>query len=116
MKTMRSLFLGVILSLGLHSIALSQLKNVDFLKGGVNDAELLFQEYLRPYANIFGANLNAGWYNTGKPHKALGKLTPKEFKNTIDNEDNSASNLPLSTVNQINYKRDKSSIKKVNVI
>ncbi len=37
-------------------------------------------------------------YNTGKPHKALGKLTPSEFKNTIDNEDNSFSYLPLSTV------------------
>jgi transposase InsO family protein len=55
-------------------------------------------------------------YNTGKPHKALGKLTPKEFKDTIDNEDNSASNLPLSTVNHFNNKRRKLSIKKVNVI
>jgi hypothetical protein len=55
-------------------------------------------------------------YNTGKPHKALGKLTPKSFKDTIDNEDNSPSNLPLSTVNHINYKRIKSSNKKVNVI
>ena len=40
-------------------------------------------------------------YNTEKPHKALGKLTPKAFKDTIDNEDNSASYLPLSTVNHI---------------
>jgi transposase InsO family protein len=55
-------------------------------------------------------------YNTGKPHKALGKLTPKSFKDTIDNEDNSPSNLPLSTVNHINYKRIKLSNKKVNVI
>jgi putative transposase len=55
-------------------------------------------------------------YNTGKPHKALGKLTPKEFKDTIDNEDNSASYLPLSTVNHIHYKRSNLNIKKVNVI
>ena len=58
-------------------------------------------------------------YNTGKPHKALGKLTPKSFKDTIDNEDNSASNLPLSTVNHhqnYNYNRSKLSNKKVNVI
>ena len=55
-------------------------------------------------------------YNTGKPHKALGKLTPKSFKDTIDNEDNSASNLPLSTVNHQHKKRDRLSIKKVNVI
>ena len=55
-------------------------------------------------------------YNTGKPHKALGKLTPIEFRNTIDNEDNSASYLPLSTVNHIHNKRVRLSIKKVNVI
>jgi transposase InsO family protein len=55
-------------------------------------------------------------YNTGKPHTALGKLTPSMFRNTIDNENNSSSNLPLSTVNHINYKRSKLSNKKVNVI
>jgi transposase InsO family protein len=55
-------------------------------------------------------------YNTGKPHKALGKLTPKSFKDTIYNEDNSSSNLPLSTVNYNNNKRSKLSNKKVNVI
>ena len=58
-------------------------------------------------------------YNTGKPHKALGKLTPKSFKDTIDNEDNSASNLPLSTVNHHqnnSFNRSKISNKKVNVI
>ena len=55
-------------------------------------------------------------YNTGKPHKALGKLTPNNFRNTIDNEDNSSSYLPLSTVNHIHNKRGKLSIKKVNVI
>jgi putative transposase len=55
-------------------------------------------------------------YNTGKPHKALGKLTPRMFRSTIDNENNSSSNLPLSTVNHINYKRSKPSNKKVNVI
>jgi putative transposase len=55
-------------------------------------------------------------YNTGKPHKALGKLTPSKFRSTIDNEDNSSSNHPLSTVNHINYKNRKSSIKKVNVM
>jgi len=55
-------------------------------------------------------------YNTGKPHKALGKLTPSMFRSTIDNENNSPSYLPLSTVNHINNKRVKLSNKKVNVI
>ena len=55
-------------------------------------------------------------YNTGKPHRALGKLTPSEFKKTIDNQDNSSGYLPLSTVNHINYKKRKINQKKVNVI
>jgi transposase InsO family protein len=55
-------------------------------------------------------------YNTGKPHKALGKLTPTNFRTTINNENNSPSYLPLLTVNHINYKRVKLSNKKVNVI
>jgi putative transposase len=55
-------------------------------------------------------------YNTGKPHKALGKLTPKSYRESIDNEDNSASNLPLSTDYYHNKKRSKLSNKKVNVI
>jgi len=55
-------------------------------------------------------------YNTGKPHKALGKLTPSNFRTTIDNVNNSSSYPPLSTVNHIDYKVGKSNIKKVNVI
>jgi transposase InsO family protein len=55
-------------------------------------------------------------YNTGKPHKALGKLTPRDFRTTVDNENNSASYFPLSTVNHNNNKRSKLSNKKVNVI
>ena len=55
-----------------YSNTYSQIKEIDFLKGGVEDAQILFKEYLTPYANIFGANLNGGWYNTAKPHKLLG--------------------------------------------
>lgn len=54
-------------------------------------------------------------YNTDKPHSALGKLTPVEFRNTVDNEDNLPGYLPLSTV-KYHYNRNKLSIKKVNVI
>ncbi len=50
----------------------AQLKEVDFIKGGIGDAQILFEEYLTPYANAFGADLNAGWYNTAKPHKLGG--------------------------------------------
>jgi putative transposase len=55
-------------------------------------------------------------YNTEKPHKALRKLTPSNFRITIDNENNSSSYLPLSTVNYINYSTNKITLKKVNVI
>lgn len=55
-------------------------------------------------------------YNTGKPHKALGKLTPSEFKKTVDNENNSSGYLPLSTVHHYIEKRRKINQKRVNVI
>jgi len=83
---------------------------------------IIKNNYLYPYGprdlKSLRALLNKAvyMYNTGKPHKALGKLTPKAFKDTIDNEDNSASNLPLSTVNHHHKKREKLSNKRVNVI
>jgi len=43
-------------------------------------------------------------YNTGKPHKALGKLTPSNYmnQNVVDTEDNFSSYLPLSTTQIMN--------------
>jgi hypothetical protein len=38
------------------------------LTGGVEDAEQMLTEYLRPFANALGANINGGWYNTAKVH------------------------------------------------
>ena len=83
---------------------------------------IIKNNYLYPYGPTSMTSLKrlldkaVFMYNTGKPHKALGKLTPRSFKETIDNEDNSSSNLPLSTVNHINNKIVKISNKKVNVI
>lgn len=71
MKTLRNLILGLALT-GTCFTGSAQLNEIDFIKGGMTDAQVLFQEYLTPYANAFGANLNSGWYNTGKPHKPLG--------------------------------------------
>jgi hypothetical protein len=42
------------------------------LSGSETDAEILLQEYLKPYANAFGADINSAWYNTAKNHKKLG--------------------------------------------
>lgn len=58
--------LGVLLPLSAQNLAL------DFIYGGINDAETILQEYLKPYANVLGSNLNAGWYNTARPHKLGG--------------------------------------------
>jgi putative transposase len=83
---------------------------------------IIKNNYLYPYGPTNMASLKklldkaVMMYNTGKPHKALGKLTPCNFRTTIDNKNNSSSYLPLSTVNHINNKIRKSSIKKVNVI
>ncbi|MCK5135497.1 MAG: hypothetical protein KAR19_06880 [Bacteroidales bacterium] len=49
-----------------------QLLTMDFIYGGIDDAEEILQEYLRPYASIIGSDLNAGWYNTARPHKLGG--------------------------------------------
>ena len=66
---------------------------------------IIKNNYLYPYGPQDMASLKkqlnkaVKMYNTGKPHKALGKMTPKAFRNSVDNEDNSASYLPLSTEN-----------------
>jgi len=42
------------------------------LKQGINDAEILIEGYMEPLGKSLGAGLNAGWYNTGKPHNFPG--------------------------------------------
>jgi hypothetical protein len=44
----------------------------NLLSGGVEDAELMLTEYIRPVANAMGANLSCGWYNTAEVHKLGG--------------------------------------------
>lgn len=40
----------------------------DFLKTGKADANALINAYASPLLKSFGAGLNAGWFNTAKPH------------------------------------------------
>lgn len=49
-----------------------QAYDLDYVYGGVDDAEKLLQSYLEPFANILGSDLNAGWYNTARPHQLGG--------------------------------------------
>jgi hypothetical protein len=57
---------------GSSALVRAQNLTMDFVYGGIEDAEKILQEYLRPYANVLGADLNAGWYNTARPHKLGG--------------------------------------------
>ncbi len=42
------------------------------LSGGISDAEQIADAYLSPFTNAFGATMNAGWYNTARPHRFPG--------------------------------------------
>ena len=86
---------------------------------------IIKNNYLYPYGPkdksslIRLTNKAVMMYNTGKPHKALGKMTPIEFRNTIDNENNSTSCFPLPTVNHqqsIKLETTKKKLNSVNVI
>jgi hypothetical protein len=60
-----------ILAGGMLAPLFSQIE-ADFMHGGVEDAQVILQEYLKPYANVLGSDLNAGWYNTARPHELGG--------------------------------------------
>ncbi|MFY9152826.1 MAG: DUF6588 family protein [Prolixibacteraceae bacterium] len=62
----------VICAIFLLQGAYSQSDVVEFLKGGKNDAKVLFQAYLEPYAFALGDGLNNGWYNSAETHKLFG--------------------------------------------
>lgn len=44
----------------------------NYLKGGVDDANVLLGHYMRPALRGLGFGFNNGWYNTAKPHETLG--------------------------------------------
>jgi hypothetical protein len=62
---------GMILSLYLLPLK-GQDMTLDFVYGGIEDAEAILKEYLKPYTHVLGSDLNAGWYNTARPHKLGG--------------------------------------------
>jgi hypothetical protein len=72
-KQIRIGLFSLILALSTLNPTFAQYDDIaNFLKGGTGDAEKLFEAYLTPYANAFGNNTAAGWYNTAKPHETLG--------------------------------------------
>jgi len=60
------------LLLGLGSTMHAQKEIIDFLNAGKADANKLANEYLRPYGEMLGVNLNSGWYTTAKVHSVAG--------------------------------------------
>ncbi|MEX1011073.1 MAG: DUF6588 family protein [Balneolaceae bacterium] len=44
----------------------------EILRGGAADANLLLENYLKPFGSGFGADLNSGWVNTARPYRTLG--------------------------------------------
>ena len=55
------------------SLAFGQLGDLpDLFQASPSDAEDMMEEYLNPSAKALGNGLNAGWYNTAKPHKFPG--------------------------------------------
>jgi hypothetical protein len=66
----RTFILMVAGFLSLASVAQEPLR--DFFQGGVDDARTLSKAYLKPYGEMLGTSLNAGWYNTAKVHKLGG--------------------------------------------
>jgi hypothetical protein len=67
---MRSILTSMILFCIMIMPSFGQLEDIGLmLTGGVDDAEKMLTEYLRPFANALGANINGGWYNTAKVHK-----------------------------------------------
>lgn len=62
----RSLLLVFAGSMSIATVAQEPLR--DFFQGGVDDARVLSNAYLKPYGEMLGTSLNAGWYNSAKVH------------------------------------------------
>ena len=76
MKTIKFRFLTIVFSILFFSSSFAQIDDVTKMLSGFSevpeDVGYLLDGYLTPYLNAFGTNLNAGWYNTAKPHKLGG--------------------------------------------
>lgn len=44
----------------------------DFISASIDDANILFRNYLEPFGKGFGAGLNSGWVQSAKSHSVLG--------------------------------------------
>ncbi|NPA37496.1 MAG: porin family protein [Chlorobi bacterium] len=68
----KALFTIILIITTAFSQANAQDEIIDFLNAGIEDANALGHEYLRPYGEMLGVSLNGAWYSTAKVHKVLG--------------------------------------------
>ena len=80
-------------------VAYSQEDMVEYFPGGVANARLLTQEYIRPAAEGGASAINSGWYSSGKPHAKFGfeiSITFNTYFVPSEDEFYDATNLALS--------------------
>ena len=71
MKAFKMLLLPLVIAVGIGSVK-AQEDIATMLKADLNDAKILAKQYANPFGEMFGNSLNAGWYNSAKPHGVLG--------------------------------------------
>ena len=62
---MKNIFIAILF---FYTILPAQNEITNFLVGPLNDTEKLLEGYMSPLGAWFGSGLNAGWYNTARPH------------------------------------------------
>lgn len=72
-KTISIFILQLLLIVFVSNSINAQLRDFgNFIASGPEDAQKLFEAYLSPYLNGFGASMTGGWYNTASAHEPLG--------------------------------------------
>lgn len=89
----------------IFSICKSQNEITNFIYGEsqnlINDTEILIEGYMSPIGKWFGTGLNAGWYNTSRPHQFPGFDVTAGFH--VITPDNDLFFNPYSKLQSLSY-------------
>tara|TARA_R100001143_G_scaffold63604_1_gene73783 strand:- start:44156 stop:45268 length:1113 start_codon:yes stop_codon:yes gene_type:complete len=72
LKSTISLLVLLIIGINPYTTTAQSINPGDILRGGTADANLLLEEYFRPFGIGFGDGLNSGWFTSPKPHQKYG--------------------------------------------
>lgn len=62
----------LVIFLFISTPAYAQVENSgQILRAGTDDAQILLQEYLKPFGRGFGADMNSGWFTSARPLKTF---------------------------------------------